>query len=150
MRWLATVFTIQVLASLVEAAIMNITDTRSIRDNRYAKAHYLPESHSFDPRDGWEPVNISNLNYKYPASSHKDHSFHRALRRSSQNNTSVGIRKSKYREKHEKASNATTTTGVLGTVVSSLASIFAGCVGKGPSEGVTITWYVISPALQLI
>ncbi|KAG1892574.1 hypothetical protein F4604DRAFT_1898334 [Suillus subluteus] len=96
MRWLATVFTIQVLASLVEAAIMNITDTRSIRNNRYAKAHYLPESHSFDPRDGWESVNISNLNYKYLASR---------------------------------------------TVVSSLASIFAGCMGKGPSEGVTITWY---------
>ncbi|KAG1874538.1 hypothetical protein DFJ58DRAFT_836293 [Suillus subalutaceus] len=141
MRWLATVFTIQVLASLVEAAIMNITDTRSIRNNRYAKAHYLPESHSFDPRDGWEPVNISNLNYKYLASSHKDHSFHRALRRSSQNNTSAGIRTSKYREKQAKTSNTTTTTGFLGTVVSSLASIFAGCMGKGPSEGVTITWY---------
>ncbi|KAG2369906.1 hypothetical protein BDR07DRAFT_324497 [Suillus spraguei] len=141
MRWLATVFTMQVLASLVEAAIMNITDTRGVRDNRYAKAHYLPESHSFDPRDGWEPVNISNLNYKYLASSHKDHSFHRALRRSSQNNTSVGIRTSKYKEKNAKTSNTTTTTGFLGTVVSSLASIFAGCIGKGPSEGVTITWY---------
>lgn len=148
MRWLAIAFTIQVLASLVEAAIMNISNTRGIRDSRYAKAHYLPESHSFNPRDGWEPVNISNLNYKYLASSHKDHSFHRALRRSPQNDTSAGLRT--YREKHAKTSNTTTTTGFLGTVVSSLASIFAGCMGKGPSEGVTITWYVISPAPQLI
>lgn len=141
MRWLATAFVIQALASLVEAAIMNISNTQGVRDNRYAKAHYLPESHSFDPRDGWEPVNISNLNYKYLASSHKDHSFHRALRRSSQSNASTSVRTSKYREKHAKTSNTTSTTGFLGTVVSSLASIFAGCMGKGPSEGVTITWY---------
>ncbi|KAG2146728.1 hypothetical protein DEU56DRAFT_978594 [Suillus clintonianus] len=141
MRWLATVFTIQVLASLVEAAIMNITGTRGVQDNRYAKAHSLPESRSFDPRDGWEAVNISNLNYKYPASSHKDHSFHRALRRSSQSNTSASTGTSKYREKSAKTSNTTTTTGFLGTVVQSLASIFAGCIGKGVPQGVTITWY---------
>ncbi|KAG2754656.1 hypothetical protein P692DRAFT_20769104 [Suillus brevipes Sb2] len=120
---------------------MNISNTRGVQDDRHAKTHNLPELHSFDPRDGWEPVNISNLNYKYLAPSHKDHSFHRALRRSSQNNTSAGAKTSKHREKHGKTSNTTTTTGVLGTVVSSLASIFAGCIGKGPSEGVIITWY---------
>jgi len=127
MRWLATTVTIHLLASLVEAATMNITNTRAMEDNRYDKAHYLPESHSFDPRDGWEVVNISNLNYKYHASSQKDHSFHRALRRSS-----------KYKETHEKASN--TSTGVLGTVVQSFTSVFAGLVGKGSTQGVIITW----------
>ncbi|KAG0709528.1 hypothetical protein DFH29DRAFT_1701 [Suillus ampliporus] len=141
MRWLATVFTIQVLASLVEAAIMNITDTRGIEGNRYDKAHYLPDSHSFDPRDGWEPVNISNLNYKYSASSHKDHSFHRALRRSSQGNAPASIGTSKYKEKNAKTSSTSTSTGVLGKVIQSLATIFAGLVGKGSSQGVTITWY---------
>lgn len=149
MRWLATAFMFQVLASLVEAAIMNISNKQGVRDNRLAKAHQLPESHSFNPGDGWESVNISNLNYKYLAPSHKDHSFHRALRRSSQNNTSASAKTSKHREKHGKTSNTTTTTGVLGTVVSSLASIFAGCMGKGPAEGVIITWYVISLLLQL-
>ncbi|KAG1753934.1 uncharacterized protein EDB91DRAFT_1234296 [Suillus paluster] len=142
MRWLATVFTIHVLASLVEAAIMNITDTRrGVQDKRYDKAHYLPDSHSFDPKDGWETVSISDLNYKYLASSHKDHSFHRALRRSSQSNTPASVGTSKYKEKHAETSNTSTSTGFLGNVVQNLASIFAGLTGKGPAQGVTITWY---------
>ncbi|OJA16981.1 hypothetical protein AZE42_00568 [Rhizopogon vesiculosus] len=138
MRWLATIFTIQVLASLADAAIMNITITQGVEDNQYDKAHQLPETHSFDPRDGWQAITISNLNYKYHASHHKRHSFHESLHESSPSNTPANVDASKFKESPAKASNA--STRVL-RVVRSLASIFAGLVGKGSPQSVTITWY---------
>jgi hypothetical protein len=138
MRWLATIFIIQVLASLVDAAIINNTKTRGVEDNQYDKAHYLPESHSFDQRNGWQAITISNLNYKYHASGHKDRSFHEALRPSSLSKTPSSVHASQFKD--NETAGKTSSTGVLRTVVRSLASVFAGLVGKGSPQGVTITW----------
>ncbi|KAG1755803.1 hypothetical protein EDB19DRAFT_1625182, partial [Suillus lakei] len=115
--------------------------TRGVQDNRYAKAHYLPDSHSFDPRDGWELVNISNLNYKYMASSHKDHSFIEHCAGRPRVTHPPAPEDQNTEESTQRPQTQPQLLGFLGTVVSSLASIFAGCIGKGSSEGVTITWY---------
>lgn len=34
-------------------------------ESRYARAHSLGDGYQFDPRDGWETVNVTNLQYKY-------------------------------------------------------------------------------------
>lgn len=40
---------------------------------KYSRAHSLESGYNFDPRDGWQPVNISNLSYKYGPSPPKVH-----------------------------------------------------------------------------
>ncbi|KAI9512162.1 hypothetical protein F5148DRAFT_51988 [Russula earlei] len=34
-------------------------------EHEYAKAHSLGSGYSFDPKDGWQTVNVSNLSYKH-------------------------------------------------------------------------------------
>ena len=37
----------------------------TVAELKYSKAHSLQSGYNFDPRDGWQPVNISNLSYKH-------------------------------------------------------------------------------------
>ncbi|KAJ7068171.1 expansin family protein [Mycena amicta] len=39
--------------------------TRAIAKSKYTTAHSLADSYSFDPRDGWQSFNATNLQYKY-------------------------------------------------------------------------------------
>jgi hypothetical protein len=34
-------------------------------ESRYSRSHSLGDSYEFDPRDGWETVNVTDLSYKY-------------------------------------------------------------------------------------
>jgi hypothetical protein len=40
---------------------------------KYSRAHSLESGYNFDPRDGWQAVNISNLSYKHHPSPTKVH-----------------------------------------------------------------------------
>ncbi|KAI0772703.1 hypothetical protein BC629DRAFT_1529580 [Irpex lacteus] len=49
-------------------SLATAADLRSYHNSleaRYAHAHSLGDSYQFDPRDGWETVNITDLAYKY-------------------------------------------------------------------------------------
>ncbi|KAJ7095284.1 hypothetical protein B0H15DRAFT_828853 [Mycena belliarum] len=39
---------------------------RAITRSKYTRSHSLGDSYTFDPRDGWQTFNASNLQYKYP------------------------------------------------------------------------------------
>ncbi|KAJ6599164.1 hypothetical protein DFH09DRAFT_1130311 [Mycena vulgaris] len=38
---------------------------RAIAKSKYTRSHSLGDSYTFDPRDGWQTFNASNLQYKY-------------------------------------------------------------------------------------
>lgn len=40
---------------------------RAIARSKYTTPHSLGDTYSFDPRDGWEHVNLTDLSYKYAA-----------------------------------------------------------------------------------
>jgi hypothetical protein len=44
---------------------------RAALESRYSRAHSLGNSYIFDPQDGWQSVNVTNLPYKYRASHHE-------------------------------------------------------------------------------
>ncbi|KAI0321824.1 hypothetical protein OF83DRAFT_1168098 [Amylostereum chailletii] len=55
-------------ASLTFAAVPSSPARRtptSLEELRYSRSHSLGDKYSFDTRDGWAPVNITNLPYKY-------------------------------------------------------------------------------------
>jgi hypothetical protein len=47
------------------SALATASSARAIARSRYSKAHSLGDNYVFDPRDGWESVNATNLQYKY-------------------------------------------------------------------------------------
>jgi len=38
---------------------------RAASESRYSRTHSLGDSYKFDARDGWQTVNVTNLQYKY-------------------------------------------------------------------------------------
>ncbi|KAJ7699977.1 hypothetical protein B0H17DRAFT_1048014 [Mycena rosella] len=45
---------------------------RAIAKSKYTRSHSFGDSYTFDPRDGWQTFNASNLQYKYRRDSPKD------------------------------------------------------------------------------
>ncbi|KAN0127467.1 hypothetical protein V8E53_014679 [Lactarius tabidus] len=78
---------------------------------KYSRAHSLESGYNFDPRDGWQPVNISNLSYKYGPSPPKVHKPAKSI--------------SKFKS-------------ILDPIVT---KVLKGLKGIGQPEKVTITWY---------
>ena len=98
------------------------TVTRAVSEtSKYHKAHSLGDDYRFDPRDGWEAVNVTDLQYKY----RRDHESQLAAHR----RTAKGKVKPPHQGDHG-------VGGVLKGVVGALK----GLVGIGKSEKVTITW----------
>ncbi|KAH9482936.1 hypothetical protein JR316_0005036 [Psilocybe cubensis] len=92
----------------------------ALSESRYSRAHSLGDNYSFDPRDGWQSVNVTNLEYKY------------------RRNTSNGDRSHSI---SDKKSTAHPKSG-LGTTISNVVKgVFQGLKGFGKPEPVTITWY---------
>jgi len=90
------------------------------------RRHSLGRSYGFDPRDGWEAVNITNLPYKYRTSDdpepHSDGS--NSAKRSTENPSS---------DSDQKGSS----------IINTLGKFFKGLKGIGDPEPVTITWYAV-------
>ena len=99
---------------------------------KYTRAYSLGNEYAFDPRDGWQTVNVSNLSYKYSPRSPK-------LRRTTKistpypsHGTSAVSHKVKTATPH--------VSKVTSKVTSIVKSIWKGIVGIGKSDPVTITW----------
>ncbi|KIJ70191.1 hypothetical protein HYDPIDRAFT_121714 [Hydnomerulius pinastri MD-312] len=91
------------------------------------KSHSLGESYQFDPRDGWESVSVTNLHYKYRS----PEPAHKSVQESTKNSTNALKRSQKPQAKGSGKNN----------VIQSFTDLFAGLVGMGKPEPVTITWY---------
>lgn len=98
------------------------TPVRAISESRYSRAHSLGEGYQFDPRDGWEPMNVTNMEYKY--------------RRDTPSNTS-GL------EDHIEKRSATKNedVSVVGAIGGVVSKVIEGLKGIGKPEPVLITWY---------
>ncbi|KIK99258.1 hypothetical protein PAXRUDRAFT_822950 [Paxillus rubicundulus Ve08.2h10] len=111
------------LVPLVGAATMDTTRTTVSPDN----SHSLGTAYQFDPRDGWEPVIVTNLRYKY--------------RSPEPNYKSPLASTNKSTNPLERPPNATKKQSEAKGVLESIGNYLAGVAGIGKSEPVTITWY---------
>lgn len=62
-----------ILSSLVFADNPGLSLPRSITESRYTTAHSLTDDYVFDPRDGWQTANVTDLPYKYGRSLGAEH-----------------------------------------------------------------------------
>lgn len=96
-----------------------ITVARAVSvTSRYHKAHSLGDNYEFDPRDGWQVANVTNLQYKY----RRDHEVPGARRRSPESD------------------NVPRAAKGVGGALKGILSSLKGLVGIGKPERVTITW----------
>lgn len=111
------------------------SSARAVFESKYTKAHSLDNNYSFDPRDGWQSINVTNLQYKY----RREEEHHLDLPNDLSGNSPSLENRSK---KKKKVHTATHSTGGLGKVIAGVVTnIWEGLKGLGKPEPVTITWY---------
>jgi hypothetical protein len=91
---------------------------------KYTTTHSLGRGYTFDPRDGWQTVNVSNLSYKYSPRSPD-------IRRTA-----------KIIPQH------TSHNGLANKVKETVKYVFKSPIGKGTPVPVTITWWVPDSRLR--
>ncbi|KAI0729383.1 hypothetical protein C8Q72DRAFT_829302 [Fomitopsis betulina] len=134
----------------------DISTSQSSLERRYSTAHSLGESYQFDPRDGWESVNITNLQYKYSRSltdleddgptiprAHTKRAnkkvSKKSIKKTAKKAAKKAIKTPKVASKAAKTTSSVNSAanGLLGSVKSVVESMKA----MGDPEPVTITWY---------
>lgn len=88
---------------------------RTITESRYITAHSLGDGYAFNPRDGWQIANVTNLQYKYGRSQEAE-------------GASLMKRKS------------STLGDTISAVTGSLKKALEGLKGLGKPEDAVITW----------
>lgn len=130
----------------------DISAFQSSLERRYTTPHSLGNSYQFDPRDGWESVNITNLQYKYSPSQVDDNEEelggpvvpHAHYRRSGKKTTKKTSKKATKKTSTKNASKGAKTTSAsqsFSGLVGSVKSIVDTMKAVGDPEPVTITWY---------
>ncbi|RDX55727.1 hypothetical protein OH76DRAFT_1372195 [Lentinus brumalis] len=124
---------------------------RMALERRYTRAHSLGDNYVFDPRDGWETVNTTNLAYKYSnharsdalsgSDAHNDYLDDTAD--SDYGNSTLVARakktsKSKSKKKAPKSSGGSTASNLLKGGLNKVMNSFK---AFGKKEPVIITWY---------
>lgn len=144
-------------ALFLAPSVVLASDPRAIHDSlesRYAHAHSLGNSYQFDARDGWQSVNITNLQYKYSRGDNIDEDEDdpdeegahgtlgkRASKKATTKSKAKTSSKSKPKKKTTSNSKATSATSKVSKVTSSIQKIIDTLKGVGKAEPVTITWY---------
>jgi len=108
------------------------SSVRAITESKYSTAHSLGDGYIFDPRDGWQGVNVTNLQYKYRRQSEQDFDDIQADDYPTIDRRSKGPTK-KPKSAHEKTGLGSAIKGVVNNVLKGLKGI-------GKSEPVVITW----------
>ena len=143
----------------------HIDAERMALERRYTTAHSLGDNYVFDPRDGWETVNTTNLAYKYnyprsdalseSALDDDDDDYLDDTETGDYSNSTLVPRAKKTSHaktkkkaaKASKASGGSTTSKLLkGGLDKAMEKLKLQGVGK--SEPVIITWYDTSQAAQ--
>ena len=102
------------------ASYLPSDQTHPTATEKYTRPHSLGRGYTFDPRDGWQTVNVSNLSYKY-------------------SQRSPNIRRTKKiipQHTSHKGNNLVNNIDIKGAVKNAFNSI----TGKGKATSVTITW----------
>jgi len=87
---------------------------------QYMRPHSLGHGYTFDPRDGWQTVNVSNLSYKYTSP------------RSPNIRSATKIIPQRTSHKNNNLVNKADLKGIK--------NVIKNLVGKGKAMPVTITW----------
>lgn len=129
---------------------------RMALERRYTRAHSLGDNYVFDPRDGWETVNTTNLAYKYNharsdalsgSDAHNDYLDNTAdsdygnstlVARAKKTSKAKSKSKSKSKSKAPKSSGASTASDLLKGGLKKVMDSFR---GFGKKEPVIITWF---------
>ena len=149
------------LSALSGVSAREIDAARMALERRYSTPHSLGDNYVFDPRDGWQTVNTTNLLYKYapratPDSEVEDglaglddgneHTNHTLLARARKTSHAKPKTASKKVVSKKTSSKSKSTTDLLKGGVGNIVNTIKG-IGK--PEPVVITWYVgLHPPLQ--
>lgn len=115
----------------------------AISKSKYTRAHSLGDNYQFHRRDGWEHVNITNLQYKYARSNTSDSATaHSAFEKRGRKKGSKPSKKhGTPHGKKKKTSNGKGDSDAGGTIKHILGGAWNGLKAIGGAEPVTITWY---------
>ncbi|TFK55784.1 hypothetical protein OE88DRAFT_659236 [Heliocybe sulcata] len=132
----------------------SVLEPRSLAYTRYTTAHSLGENYIFDTREGWQTINVTDLQYKYARSESPPHGNGTLVDSSGLEKRASKKKSSKTKSKaatKQKASSAkskfkslvTSKANLLGgaSVTHALDSVWNSLKGIGKAEPVTITWY---------
>lgn len=141
-------------------SVAHASDLRAMYNSleaRYAHAHSLGDNYQFDTREGWQSVNVSNLQYKYSRDYEdlddveEDEELNtlekRASKKKSSSKTKTSSNSSKSKSKSSPMSSSksksktSSTASKVAKVTSSFQKVVNTIKGIGKPEPVTITWY---------
>lgn len=126
----STLFVATVLCiSGSEAARLN---PRTASELRYSRSHSLGNSYQFDARQGWEFVNITDLQYKYS----------RSLEATASTVLEEDLTPS-LEARGQKSQPKSSPLSISDTIKHALNQAWKGLKGIGSLEQVKITWYVV-------
>ena len=109
----------------------------AISKSKYTRAHSLGDNYQFDEREGWEKVDVTDLQYKYPRDNISDPQpqnspfkrvKHTGLKGGGANNSGLG----------------------LGALKHVIGQAWSGLKAMGSPEPVIITWYGIVPPTDFL
>ncbi|KAI0650647.1 hypothetical protein C8Q79DRAFT_998444 [Trametes meyenii] len=142
--------------SLPGVSAAEIDASRMALERKYTTPHSLGKNYVFDPRDGWQTVNTTNLLYKYSGShlddddlgSSGDSHLEARDKKPHHFNPKKTVKKAakktskKTPAKAVKAASKKLATSATGSVFSGgLNKVIQSIKGIGEPEPVTITWY---------
>jgi hypothetical protein len=115
------------------AATPNHGTVHAVTRSHYSKAHSLGDTYEFDPRDGWQGANVTNLQYKY-------------RRELNDVNVSEGSleKRGKKKGKGKPGKKGDKNSDISGSIKHALNGVWNGLKGIGKSQEATITWCVIT------
>lgn len=99
----------------------------AISKSKYTRAHSLGENYQFDARDGWEKVDLTDMQYKYA--------------RDNISNPEPQGRSLEKRVKHKGSKGDNDGGSGLGTLKHVIGQAWNGLKAIGGPEPVIITWY---------
>lgn len=161
-------FALSLAGCLSGASAREIDAGRMALERKYTTAHSLGNNYVFDPRDGWQTVNTTNLGYKYDTpranvdsgsdededadeddaghadsqdagSTHNNTLFSRAKKMLHTKPKKTSQKKFQKKKSQKKVAGKTKSAT---DVLKGISSIAKSIKGIGKPEPVTITWYV--------
>jgi hypothetical protein len=113
---------------------IHVSAGSAIPRTHYTKPHSLGTSYKFDPRDGWETTNVTNLQYKYKRSGNT-----RGWDSDAPDSLSLRdvVKRSKSSTKHQKH---VSHHHDVGDAINRVLGFFKGLKGIGPKQDAIITW----------
>lgn len=124
-------------ATAISPHVVNVHRAKATSKHNYRYSHSLPDEYGFVPEDGWQTINVTDMQYKYPTGRALD-----AFETRSPDHASSRRSLNKLRQHSVHSARHTSSELSLGGAVSHLINdVWDALKGLGKSEGVTITWF---------